>query len=114
MRGLRFTIASIVAMSAATPALASIVCSGQVANLALGPTGIVQANYGYGWHYLCSLTAIYGDYTPQACQGLYSMLLTAQASGCPVLFFYNQYAACSDIGSWLMPTPQPYFIQIDQ
>jgi len=96
---------------------ATFQCSGQVEIIALNPSnGMLQVNTGYGMHYLCQIQTEFNGVHPEVCKAWYSMFLTAQASGRPVTQNYDSTNGdaqnCSDLGSWVTPSPSPYFVSL--
>ncbi len=93
---------------------AGVKCTGDVIGLAIGPkSGILQVNNGYGWHYLCQFSAEYNGVHPDTCKAWYSMFLTAKASGKQVSQYYDNGTICENIGSWKVPVPFPYFVNLE-
>lgn len=95
-------------------ASAGIICSGQISGLAIGPTsGILQTNYGHGWHYLCSFKAEHNGVAPEVCKIWWSMLLSAQSQNKEVQFYYDDsWGDCSNLPNWHTPVPGPYFVNV--
>lgn len=82
------TLALCVALATgiSAPARAAVWCSGVPASVLISPDGGVQSDWGYGPVLICNINA---DSTPpaplspvgyKACQGIYSMLLTAMTT----------------------------------
>ena len=93
---------------------AGVACTGAVIGLAIGPTsGVLQVNNGYGWHYLCQFSGVYNGVHPDTCKAWYSMFLTARASGKQVSQYYDDGTVCESLGSWMVPTPFPYFVLLE-
>ncbi len=92
---------------------AAIVCTGQVSSLALNPTnGIVQANIGFGFWYLCSVSTSINGVPTEVCKTWYSTLLANQATGRPYSMYFDNGTAlqCSQLGNWAVPNPMPYYV----
>jgi len=96
-------------------ARAAHICSGQVSNLAIGPTnGLLQVNYGHGWHYICSFKAAHNGVDPEVCKIWWSMLLSAQSLKKEIHFYYDDsLGGCSNLPNWATPVPSPYFVKMD-
>ena len=93
---------------------AGVQCRGDVTGLAIGPTsGLLQVNNSYGWHYLCKLSTEYNGVDPETCKAWYSMFLTAKASGKQVSQYYDDGTDCESLGSWRVPVPFPYFVNLE-
>ena len=96
---------------------AQYTCTGLVIDLALNPAGLVQANTGYGNHYLCSIGSVFNGITPEVCKAWYSMLTTAKVTGATVTQWYDTTQGtalnCSQLQNWAAPSPIPYRIRAD-
>lgn len=76
----RFVSAALAVLTSvvlASPAYAQLQCVGTVSKVALNPQGLVQVDYGYGVHYLCSVSQNHGDFTPETCKATYSMMMSS-------------------------------------
>jgi hypothetical protein len=106
------------------PATSAGFCDGHVHYVALGPAhGVLQVNYGYGMHFVCSLQtplpthvgmpAWAAEIAPSTCRGLYVQFLAAKLSGQPVrVFFADPVNTCAQIGNWVWPAGPPTHIAI--
>jgi hypothetical protein len=97
---------------ASGPASAGVTCGGPVSMLAFGPTtGLLHVNYGWGVHYLCKFSETHNGVHPETCKAWYAMFLAARNSGKQVRLTYDvtDQNFCSQIGSWVTPSPFPYF-----
>ena len=75
---------------------ANTTCQGKLNFVSMNPDqGLVQFNYGYGTQYYCKLGEVYNNVPPEACQGVYSMLLAAQMAGKSIEARYNTNFTCS-------------------
>jgi hypothetical protein len=95
---------------------AGVKCSGTVKTLAIGPqSGLLQVSTGYGVHYLCKLNESWNGVSPDVCKVWYSMFLAAKLSGKKIAQYYDEGAECSadSLGNWQVPTPFPYFVEIE-
>jgi len=114
----RFVSAALAVLTSvvlASPAYAQLQCVGTVSKVALNPQGLVQVDYGYGVHYLCSVSQNHGDFTPETCKATYSMLLSAFHAQSEVHFFFaHTYATCADLPNWASLNPSPYHITLMQ
>jgi hypothetical protein len=91
-------------------------CKGDVLSIGLGPTnGLLQVDAGYGIHYLCKLNEEFNGVDPETCKAWYSMFLTAQASARAIEQYYRDGngLSCSNLGSWAIPNPMPYYVVIN-
>lgn len=99
-------------------ASAGFSCPGKVSSIALGPaSGTLQVNAGYGVHYLCKIHIEHNGVHPEICKAWYSMFLSAQATGRQVIQYYDESAggaqSCSELGSWKVPNPLPYYVTLN-
>jgi hypothetical protein len=74
-------------------------CKGTVTNLAVYGDGRIALNLsGPGatpFITVCSLTANFGNWTPDTCKAAYSMLLSAKSRGLQVVIEFNDTLGCS-------------------
>lgn len=78
-------------------------CSGKVNTVDVAGPGIVQVNIsGIGdGNRLCSLTRKLGEYEPEACKAVFSMLLAAKMGNKKVmLYFRNDSSTACNKGNW--------------
>ena len=96
-------------------ASAAFVCSGEVEAIGIDPpSGMLSVNTGHGMHFLCNLNQEANGVSANVCQAWYSMFLSAQASGRPVIQSYQDAAGknCGNLGSWVVPDPFPYHVEL--
>lgn len=94
---------------------ANFSCGGKINSIALNPTsGTLQVNAGHGVHYLCKIHTEFNGVHPEICKAWYSMFLTAQASDRKIEQYYNDGSGttCSTLGSWAVPNPMPYYVEL--
>ena len=65
-----------------TSVFATHYCDGKVNNLAISSHGNVHANIGTlgEGHTICNVNHKVGDFSPESCKAMYSLLLSAEAS----------------------------------
>jgi hypothetical protein len=83
--------------------LTLIFLSGKVMKLDIAGPGTIQVNIaGVGdGNTLCALNRKMGEYEPEACKGVLSMLLAAKISGTPVrISFRNDSNTACNKGDW--------------
>lgn len=97
---------------------AVITCSGMPTYLAVNSVGHVYVNVGYGVWAICNVsqtTTVAGtSITTETCRAWYASLLAQQKAAATVVLYFNEHTSCSSIGSWVVPTPLPYHIDIYQ
>lgn len=72
-------------------------CSGEVKGVSLSPTGTLMAE-SIGplvWPKLCNVSSPQRGISPETCQNIYSLLLTAQTTNKSVMFWFNDDKDCS-------------------
>jgi hypothetical protein len=82
---------------------ATYTCSGPVSGVVVSRDGVVAAqNFsGLNWVYLCSLTTPINGVSVDACKGIYSLLITAQATGKSVVTWFNDDPkTCASHPAW--------------
>jgi len=95
----------------------SFACQGKISTLAINPIGgTLQVDAGHGVHYLCKIHIEHNGIHPDICKAWYSMFLTAKVAGKEVKQNYDNTAGteqnCAELGTWTVPNPMPYFIEI--
>ena len=94
---------------------ANFSCAGKVSSIGLNPiNGTLHVNAGYGVHYLCKVHTEFNGVHPEICRTWYSMFLAAQASDRKVEQYYNDGNGtnCTTLGSWAVPNPMPYYVEL--
>lgn len=121
LRCISFAAASALMVHASTAYAETKLCTATVSVVALTPDGTVVANFnGMGWPYLCNIntptTTSIGTITPEACKGLFSLLITAKTSGQAFTIGIDYGAAaapatCNNLANfnWGFPNPYPYW-----
>lgn len=96
-------LATLAAAILCAPAMAvDYSCDGPVSGVTVGPGGHVSAAYagGQSWGYFCQLGNNSNNVSPEACKGILSVLLTAQATGKSVRIWYRDDLSCSTNRGW--------------
>ena len=92
----------------ATPASATYVCQGTVTNLNVYAGGTVTLSLGGGQAmsniYLCSVTANFGNWTPNDCKAAYATLLSARLTGQQVALEFSDNLTCTTQNTTGSPT----------
>ena len=82
---------------------ATYTCAGPVSGVQISPGGVLSASSyaGLSWVHLCSVEAATNGVSADTCKAIYSMLLTAQATGKSVrLWFNDDPNTCASHGPW--------------
>lgn len=119
----------IVFATCAVPAQAAFTCTGNVSSISIHVDGRLITNYGHGEHIICNLeglTMTEGQYIvnnmPKSiCQSIYTLLMTAKATGKTVSMIYdplqgprpNRATSCTELGSGVWPNPPAYKIYLN-
>lgn len=95
----------------AIPASAAYVCQGTVTNLnvyagAVGGTVTLSLSGGQAMSsiYLCSVTANFGNWTPNDCKTAYATLLSARLTGQQVALEFSDNLTCTTQNTTGSPT----------
>jgi hypothetical protein len=85
-------------------------------HVSLGADGTLWVNAGYGVWAVCgvaqSWTSGAQTVAPETCRAWYAAMLRQQILGLPIVFYFNDLTSCAAIGSWVVPAPAPYHMDI--
>lgn len=114
--------AVLLGMAASLPARANFTCSGQISYLGLDYSGSLNVSVGFGIWNICSFTSTSSNggisIQPETCGAWYAAILASKKAGEPVMLYLTSSAntangpECSAIGSWVVPSPLPYFLNV--
>jgi Na+-driven multidrug efflux pump len=103
-------------ITAGREAAAAILCTGVPAYVSLGSDGALWVNAGYGVWAVCSVahswTSGGQSVVPETCRAWYAAMLRQHILGLPIAFYFNDLTSCAAIGSWVVPAPAPYHMDI--
>lgn len=114
--------ALILSCAASAPTQANFTCSGSISYLGLSYDGVLVVSVGFGIWNVCNVNTSYSNggisLESATCRAWYASILAAKKTGDPVVLYFLSNAntsngpECSAIGSWVMPNPLPYFLQV--
>ncbi|MFW7523988.1 hypothetical protein ACODM8_07595 [Vibrio ostreicida] len=97
-----------------TPSMADITCYGNVKNILQYASGNINVYTSYRNDYtvMCNIDKHWKGVSPEACQGMLSVLLTAQSTGKTILAYYHgdQYT-CTNLPHY-GSAPGPVYVGI--
>jgi len=117
----RSACAALLAVVVSTNASATTYCEGLVTSVGIDSDGqfLVSVN-NFGVWSICNLKAAFVgngvNFAPETCRAWYASVLAAQKAGTSVMLYFSTSAeayngaACTGIGSWVVPNPSPYYL----
>ncbi|MEO8018736.1 MAG: hypothetical protein ABI769_13050 [Pseudomonadota bacterium] len=114
--------ALILGCAASMPSRANFTCSGPISYMGLSYNGSINVSVGFGIWGICNLNSPLASggigIEPSTCRGWYASILASKKAGEQITLYFTSNAntangaECSALGSWVVPNPLPYFLEV--